>query len=110
MIPRMGRKGRNRCHASLNRKARFAAGLFTHSIMIGGVRRFALDQLQDAAKMPSARDMRPVSPLGDLPVRRRESQLGVKDGPILSQTRSRSKGPLSDQGADAPNSRGQCRS
>jgi hypothetical protein len=80
MIPRMGRKGRNRCHASRNRKARFAAGLFTHSIMIGGVRRFALDQLQDAAKMPSARDMRPVSPLGDLPVRRRESQLGVKGG------------------------------
>jgi hypothetical protein len=50
MIPRMGTKGRNRCHASRNRKARFAAGLFTHSIMIGGVRRFALDQLQDAAK------------------------------------------------------------
>jgi hypothetical protein len=34
----------------------------------------------------------------------------VMDGPILSQARSRSKGPLSDQVADAPNSRGQCRS
>ena len=34
----------------------------------------------------------------------------VKDGPILSQARSRSKGPMSDQVADAPNSRGQCRS
>jgi hypothetical protein len=37
-------------------------------------------------------------------------RLRVKDGPILSQARSRSKGPLSDQVADAPNSRGQCRS
>src|SRR5215469_339701 len=36
--------------------------------------------------------------------------LRVKDGPILSQARSRSKGPLSDQVADAPNSSGQCRS
>ena len=33
-----------------------------------------------------------------------------QDGPILSQARSRSKGPLSDQVADAPNSSGQCRS
>ena len=30
--------------------------------------------------------------------------------PILSQARSRSKGPLSDQVADPPNSSGQCRS
>jgi hypothetical protein len=36
--------------------------------------------------------------------------LRVKDGPILSQARSRSRGPLSDQVADAPNSHGQCRS
>src|ERR1700746_2113947 len=36
--------------------------------------------------------------------------VGVKDGPILSQARSRSKGPLSDQVADAPNPRVQCRS
>src|SRR5215471_17162189 len=34
----------------------------------------------------------------------------VKDGPILSQARSRSKGPLSDQVADATKPRGQCRS
>jgi hypothetical protein len=34
----------------------------------------------------------------------------VKDGPILSQARSKSKGPLSDQLADATNPRGQCRS
>ena len=34
----------------------------------------------------------------------------VKDGPILSQTRSRSKGPLSDQVADATKPRRQCRS
>jgi hypothetical protein len=36
--------------------------------------------------------------------------LWVKDGPILSQTRSRSKGPLWDQVADATKPRGQCRS
>jgi hypothetical protein len=35
--------------------------------------------------------------------------LWVKDGPILSQARSRSKGPLSDQVADATKPRGQCR-
>src|SRR5215831_21286278 len=34
----------------------------------------------------------------------------VKDGPILSQARSRSKGPLSDQVADATKPRRQCRS
>src|SRR5215471_16400271 len=33
----------------------------------------------------------------------------VKDGPILSQARSRSKGPLSDQVADATKPRRQCR-
>jgi len=34
----------------------------------------------------------------------------VKDGPLLSRARSRSKGPLSDQVADAPDACGQCRS
>ena len=34
----------------------------------------------------------------------------VKGGPILSQARLSSKGPLSDQVLDAPNSHGQCRS
>ena len=38
---------------------------------------------------------------------RTEEQLWVKDGPILSQARSRSKGPLSDQVADATKPRGQ---
>jgi hypothetical protein len=40
----------------------------------------------------------------------RERRLWVKDGPILSQARSRSKGPLSDQVADTPDACGQCRS
>jgi hypothetical protein len=39
-----------------------------------------------------------------------QGRLWVKDGPILSQARSRSKGPLSDQVADATKPRGQCRS
>ena len=39
-----------------------------------------------------------------------QSRLWVKDDALPSQARSRSKGPLSDQVADAPNSRGQCRS
>ena len=39
----------------------------------------------------------------------REVSNGVKDGPILSQARSRSKGPLSDQVADATKPRDQCR-
>src|SRR6516164_3442763 len=39
-----------------------------------------------------------------------ELPLRVKDGPILSQARSRSIGPLSDQVVDAPNPSGQCRS
>jgi hypothetical protein len=37
-------------------------------------------------------------------------RFGYKDGPILSQARSRSKRPLSDQVADATKPRGQCRS
>jgi hypothetical protein len=37
-------------------------------------------------------------------------RLWVKDGSMLSQARSRSKGPLSDQVADAPYPRSQCRS
>ena len=36
--------------------------------------------------------------------------LWVKDGPLLSRARSRSKGPLSDQVADAPDACGQWRS
>jgi hypothetical protein len=40
----------------------------------------------------------------------RKIPLWVKDGPLLWQARSRSKGPLSDQVADATKPRGQCRS
>ena len=36
--------------------------------------------------------------------------LRLKDGPLLSRARSRSKGPLLDQVADAPDTCGQCRS
>ena len=37
------------------------------------------------------------------------SEMG-QDRPIFAPARSRSQGPLSDQVADAPNPRGQCRS